>query len=336
MLTTMLHTLSHHTCLALLTGFVATALLMPPWIRFLKAAQMGQPIRSLGVAGHEKKRGTPTMGGLALLLGMLVGVSVTQGWGIISGALVVLVVLHAIIGGLDDWAKIKKNHTTGLRAWTKFIIQVCLATAVYWLLSTRMPVHTLYVPFMHVDLVVPSAVYWLWIIGVLTGTVNAVNLTDGMDGLAIVPVCGILIAFGLMAGILPPEQTYLTAAELVQVQLLCFAGAGAGLGFLWFNCHPASLFMGDVGALGLGALLGGIALLLRREGLLFIMAGLMVLETVSVILQVGSFKTRGKRIFKMAPLHHHFELSGWSEPQICVRFWLVTALLIAAAWSDFL
>ncbi len=325
------------TILASLTSLFVALLLGPYFIRRLNRRQITQVVREEGPQSHLKKAGTPTMGGSLILIAITVS---TLLWGDLSNRYIwlVLIVLltSGFIGWLDDTLKLRFHNSKGLPARWKLLLQsvVGLAAACYLYFTATMPVETqLILPFFKNAVINLGGFYIIFVYFVVVGTSNAVNLTDGLDGLAILPVALICVALGVFAYVTGNVffSQYLIipyvpgVAELV---IICSSIVGAGLGFLWFNTYPAQVFMGDVGALGLGAVLGIIAVVIRQEIVLFIMGGVFVMETVSVILQVASFKLTGKRIFRMAPLHHHFELKGWPEPRVIVRFWIITFILV--------
>ena len=314
------------------------SLLAGPWvIRRLQSMQIGQAIRDDGPQSHLVKAGTPTMGGALILLSIFTS---TLLWSDLSNRYVwvVLVVTLAFgtVGWVDDYRKVVEKHSQGLPARWKYFWQSLagLGAAVFLYTSAASPAETqLIVPFFKQVAWDMGLFYVLLTYLVIVGASNAVNLTDGLDGLAIMPTVLVGGALGVIAYLAGNFEfaNYLHipfirgAGELV---IFCTALGGAGLGFLWFNTYPAQIFMGDVGALALGAALGVIAVIVRHEIVLFIMGGIFVLETVSVILQVASFKLTGKRIFRMAPIHHHFELKGWPEPRVIVRFWIITVMLV--------
>ncbi len=313
-------------------------LLVGPWlIRRLERYQVGQQVRAEGPVSHYSKAGTPTMGGALMLVGIAVA---TLLWGDLANRHVWLVLLttlaFGLIGGTDDWLKLTRGSSEGLRARTKFLLQsiVALIAGAILFATAQVPVQTaLIVPLLK-DVAIPLGVLivpltWL----VVVGSSNAVNLTDGLDGLAIMPT----ILVGGALGIFAYASGNVNFAEYLGIpyvagvgELIVFAGAlvGAGLAFLWFNTYPAQVFMGDVGSLALGAALGMVAMVVRQEIVLFIMGGVFVAETVSVMLQVLWYKRTGRRIFRMAPLHHHFELKGWPEPRVIVRFWIISVVLV--------
>src|SRR5947209_7077467 len=331
------------------------ALVFGPWlIRKLRELQIGQFIREEGPQNHQKKKGTPTMGGVLIVLSTMVP---TLLWADLTNAFVLLTLFallaFAAIGFIDDYAKVSKQQNLGLTSKNKFLLQIFVSSLVgigLLTLATRSSYYStqLMVPFLkrvHPDLVVHSLLtsphlwplafipFLVFVSIVIAGASNAVNLTDGLDGLAI--GCTVIAAGALTV------LTYVSSnsrwAVYLEIQyiprvgeltVLCGALVGASLGFLWYNAHPAEIFMGDVGSLSLGGTLGVIAVIIKQEVLLFFVGGIFVLEALSVILQVGSFKLRGKRIFRMAPVHHHSELLGWSESKVIVRFW-IAALVFA-------
>ncbi|MCL4115168.1 UNVERIFIED_CONTAM: hypothetical protein GTU68_035898 [Idotea baltica] len=296
----------------------------PRMIRALTNLKMGQPIRDDGPQTHLVKAGTPTMGGALILLGISVA---TLLWSNLTNHYVWIALFVTIgsgfIGGYDDFLKLKEKNSKGLASRWKYLglSLIAFIAVTYLYVVAKTPTET--------TLFFPVVKEWFWDMGwmfipwsylVIVGTSNAVNLTDGLDGLAIMPTILVAAALGV----------FVLAGGNSVGEILIFCGAifGAGLGFLWFNTYPAQVFMGDVGALSLGAALGIIAVMVRQELVLFVMGGVFVMEAVSVILQVGSYKLRGKRIFRMAPIHHHFELKGWAEPKVIVRFWIMTIMLV--------
>jgi phospho-N-acetylmuramoyl-pentapeptide-transferase len=330
------------------------AFVFGPWlIRKLRELQIGQFIREEGPQAHQKKAGTPTMGGVLIVLSTLVP---TLLWADLTNGFVLLAIFSllsfATIGFIDDYAKVSKQRNLGLTSKKKFLLQILVSFIIgtgLLALATRSAYSTeLVVPFLkkvHPDLVVHSLLssphlwplafvpFLIFVSIVIAGASNAVNLTDGLDGLAI--GCTVIAAGGLTVLTYVSSNyrwaTYLEIGYIPRVaELTIFCGAlvGASLGFLWYNAHPAEVFMGDVGSLSLGGTLGVIAVVIKQEILLFFIGGIFVVEALSVILQVGSFKLRGKRIFRMAPIHHHFELIGWSESKVIVRFWII-ALIFA-------
>ncbi len=323
--------------LGVLTSLLISFVVGPVMIRRLSHYQIGQPVREEGPETHHVKAGTPTMGGALILVAIAVS---TLLWADLGNRFVWIILLFTlgfgVIGWVDDYRKLVLKNSDGLPARQKYLWQsvLGLGVAVVLFATSRDAIEVqLIVPFFK-SVAIDLGLWYLPLVYlVVVGTSNAVNLTDGLDGLAIMPTVMVAGAFAIFA--------YLTGnvvfAEYLSIpyvpgvgEMVVFCGAmvGAGLGFLWFNAYPAQVFMGDVGALALGAALGILAVMVRQELVLVIMGGLFVVETISVILQVASFKLTGRRIFRMAPLHHHFELKGWPEPRIIVRFWVVTVMLV--------
>jgi phospho-N-acetylmuramoyl-pentapeptide-transferase len=323
--------------LAALTALLISLLVGPPMIRKLAEHQVGQRVRSDGPQSHLSKAGTPTMGGALILMAIVVA---TLLWADLANRFVWIVlavtVAFGLIGFWDDYLKLVVGDSRGLIARYKYFWQSVagLGAAIALYATAKTPIETtLIVPFFK-DFVLPlGPLFIVLAYFVIVGSSNAVNLTDGLDGLAIMPavlVAGALGVFAYASGNVV-FANYLGIPYIAgtgEVLVICTAIFGAGLGFLWFNTYPAQVFMGDIGALALGAALGVIAVIVRQEIVLFVMGGVFVMETVSVILQVGSYKLRGKRIFRMAPIHHHFELKGWAEPKVIVRFWILTVILV--------
>ncbi len=329
--------LTLRTILSVLTSLITSFILGPYLISHLTNKKIAQSIRDDGPEAHLNKIGTPTMGGLLILLSIVFS---TLCWGDISNRyiLVVLTVtlLFGIIGLIDDYRKVIHNNPKGLSAKYKYAAQsiVALGAGIYLYQSATLPVETqLLIPFFKAYIFDMSWLYIVLVYFVIVGSSNAVNLTDGLDGLAILPtvmVAGALAIFAYLTGHIRFSD-YLGIPYIPgvgEVAVFCGAMVGSGLGFLWFNTYPAQVFMGDIGSLSLGAALGIVAVVTRQELVLFIMGGVFVVETLSVVLQVSSYKLTGKRIFKMAPLHHHYELKGWPEPRVIVRFWIITVILI--------
>ena len=323
------------------TALLISILLGPIIINLLKSMQFEQHVRKDGPKSHYKKSGTPTMGGLLIISSLVIS---TLLWADLSNRYIWVVLFvtlaFASIGFLDDFIKIKKKSSDGLSSKQKIAIQTFFSfITMYYLFysAETTPETSFIVPFFK-DLIIPMSPLIFISFGmlVLIGSSNAVNLTDGLDGLAILPSVLIAGALGLIAysmgNQIIADYLYLPHLEL-SGELIVFCGAliGSGIGFLWYNTYPAEIFMGDIGSLTLGAILGIIAVMLRHELVFAIMAGVFVIETMSVAIQVISFKTRGKRVFLMAPIHHHYELKGWPEPKIIVRFWIVTLVLILIA-----
>ena len=324
--------------LAALTALVISFIVGPWMIRKLAELKVGQPVRDDGPQTHLVKAGTPTMGGALILASIgtttLLWADLTNRYVWIS---LLTLVGFGVIGWVDDWRKVVEKNPKGLASrWKYFwqsVIAILIAAWLAW--SAHLPAQTdLIVPFFK-QIVMPLGAIGFVVLAyfVIVGSSNAVNLTDGADGLAILPtvmVAGALAVFAYVAGHAVFSK-YLGlphipgAGELV---VFCAAMVGAGLAFLWFNAYPAEVFMGDVGALALGAALGVVAVIVRQEIVLFIMGGVFVAEAISVMVQVGSFKLRGKRVFLMAPIHHHFEKKGWKETQVVVRFWIISMMLV--------
>ena len=345
--------------LATMTALVISFVIGPKMIAWLTRMKIGQSVRDDGPQTHLAKAGTPTMGGALILVSIAI---TTLLWGDLDNRFVWVVLLVTLgfgaVGWVDDWRKVVYRNPKGLSARAKLGWQslIALAAAVYMAFSVSAPDNARFVQMLfswiqgganalpaRADLIVPffkTMSYPLGVWGfialsffVIVGTSNAVNLTDGLDGLAIMPTVMIGGALGIFAYVMGNAIfarylgfPYIPGAG--ELAVICGAIAGAGLGFLWFNAYPADVFMGDVGALGLGAALGTIAIVVRQEIVLFIMGGVFVVETLSVVIQVLSFKTTGRRVFRMAPLHHHYELKGWKENQVVVRFWIITMLLV--------
>jgi phospho-N-acetylmuramoyl-pentapeptide-transferase len=326
------------TVLAAMTALVISFMVGPKMIRKLTDYKIGQSVRSDGPQTHLVKAGTPTMGGALILIAIAV---TTLLWGDLRNHYVWVALLSTmgfgVIGWVDDYRKVVYRNPKGLSARAKMFWQSIIALSVgcYLWYSASLPVHTeLIVPFFKFFIFPLSALSFIVLAYfVIVGTSNAVNLTDGLDGLAIMPtvlVSGALAIFAYVAGNAVFAKylgiPYIPGAG--ELAVFCGAISGAGLAFLWFNAYPAEVFMGDVGALALGAALGVVAVIVRQELVLFIMGGVFVVEAVSVMIQVASFKLTGKRVFRMAPLHHHYELKGWKETQVVVRFWIITILLV--------
>lgn len=324
--------------LSALTSLFIALVLGPAMIRYLTRLRFGQMVRDDGPKSHLSKAGTPTMGGALILISITFSVLL---WSDLTNRLVWVALLAMLsfgaIGWIDDYRKIARKNSKGLPARWKYFWQSVfgILIALFLFLTAKTPIETqLFVPFFK-TVVIPLGIvfYVLWVYFVIVGSSNAVNLTDGLDGLAIMPtvmVAAALAIFSYLAGHVEFAKylsiPYVSGAG--EIAVFCSAMVGAGLGFLWFNTYPAQVFMGDVGALGLGASLGVIAIIVRQEIVLAIMGGIFVLETVSVMMQVASFKLTGKRIFRMAPIHHHFELKGWPEPRVIVRFWIISFVLV--------
>jgi phospho-N-acetylmuramoyl-pentapeptide-transferase len=335
--------LTFRTAAAVVTALVLSLLCGPWFVRRLRELSIGQNIRDVGPESHQVKAGTPTMGGLLILFAWLTS---TLLWANLTNAFVWMAIGVTVgfgaIGFLDDFLKVRRRRNLGLTARAKFLALVAVAVAA-GLLLPRLPAErpfspTLAFPFFKELIVDLGALYVPFVVFVLVGASNAVNLTDGLDGLAI-GAAG--IAAGTYAVLCYAAGNRIVAGYLQipavpgvgEVTVFCGALVGAALGFLWFNAHPAEVFMGDVGSLALGGGITIVALMAKQELLLAVVGGLFVLEALSVIVQVGSFKLRGRRVLRMAPLHHHFELSGWAEPKIIVRFWILAILFSLVALS---
>ena len=345
--------------LATMTALVISFVIGPRMIAWLTRMKIGQSVRDDGPQTHLAKAGTPTMGGALILVSIAI---TTLLWGDLDNRFVWVVLLVTLgfgaVGWVDDWRKVVYKNPKGLSAGAKLGWQsaIALAASVYMAFSVSAPDNARFIQMLfswiqgganalpaRADLIVPffkTVSYPLGVWGfialsffVIVGTSNAVNLTDGLDGLAIMPTVMIGGALGIFAYVMGNAifARYLGFPHIPgagELAVICGAIAGAGLGFLWFNAYPADVFMGDVGALALGAALGTIAIVVRQEIVLFIMGGVFVVETLSVMIQVASFKATGRRVFRMAPLHHHYELKGWKENQVVVRFWIITMLLV--------
>ena len=346
--------------LATMTALVISFVIGPRMIRKLTEYKIGQSVRDDGPQTHLIKAGTPTMGGALILVSIIV---TTLLWADLRNRFVWVVLLVTLgfgtVGWIDDYRKVVQRNPKGLSAGKKLVLQslIGLVAAIYLAFSVSAPSTSQFLQLFQAwlasglsvdlspkaDLIVPffkTVSYPLGVWGfiilsycVIVGASNAVNLTDGLDGLAIMPTVMVGAALGLFAYVAGRADfsTYLFMPHIPgagELTVVCAAIAGAGLGFLWFNAYPAEVFMGDVGALALGAALGAIAVIVRQEIVLFIMGGVFVVETLSVMIQVASFKLTGKRVFRMAPIHHHYELKGWKENQVVVRFWIITMLLV--------
>lgn len=323
--------------LGTLTALLIALVFGPRIIRYLSRLRVGQVVRDDGPQSHLSKAGTPTMGGVLVIVAVLVS---TLLWSDLSNHYVWLLCFVTLgfgaIGYWDDYRKLVLKHSRGMPAKQKYFFQsvLGLGAALYLYFHASLPVETsLLLPFFK-NVMLPLGPFFILLVYlVIVGSSNAVNLTDGLDGLAIMPCVMISGALGVIAYVTGNVHyaAYLAIPYVPgtgEMVVFCASLVGAGLGFLWFNTYPAMVFMGDVGALALGAALGLVAVIVRQEIVFFVMSGIFVLETVSVILQVASFKLTGKRIFKMAPIHHHFELKGWPEPRVIVRFWIITFILV--------
>jgi phospho-N-acetylmuramoyl-pentapeptide-transferase len=322
--------------MAILTALVVSLVLGPWLIRRLQQFQIGQEIREDGPASHHAKKGTPTMGGLLILTAV---VPTTLLWADLRNWTVWIAVVatcgFGAIGFLDDYMKVAKKQSLGLTARGKLGLQIVLSLAIgtflYFMAYEGMFSTRLVFPFVKSFAPVLGVLFPLFAVLVLTGASNAVNLTDGLDGLAIgsfliASATFMILAYAAGNAIVADYLGIANVKGTGELTIFCGALVGASLGFLWYNGHPAEVFMGDVGSMALGGALGTIAILIKQEFMLVIVGGLFVVEALSVIIQVGSFKSRGKRVFRMAPLHHHFELSGWDETRVVIRFWIVAII----------
>lgn len=326
---------------AFLFSFLFVLLLLPPFLSWLKSRGIaGQPIREVGPKGHEGKKGTPTMGGAVVVAGVIVSLLLFTD---LSSALVWLVAFVLVgfgaIGLVDDWKKITKQNSLGLSEKQKFIAQIALAAIAGIVLYLKGFPAEISMPFAK-EMVIPlgGLLFVLFCVLVIVGSSNAVNLTDGLDGLAIGSIISIAVTYGVFAYV----AGHIKIADYLGVHHVAGAGeiaiilsslVGAGLGFLWYNSYPAQVFMGDLGALAIGALLGLVALIVKHELILIVAGGVLVIEAMSVLIQRYYFKLTGRRVFRMAPIHHHFELLGWAEPKIIVRFWIISLVLSLIALS---
>lgn len=329
--------LTLRTILSALTALGVSLLVGPVMIARLSRYQIGEKIRSEGPASHLSKAGTPTMGGALIISAVTIS---TLLWAELSNpyvwVVVVVTLVFAAIGAVDDYRKLVLKDSAGLAARWKFLLQCLVGFAaalwLYDLADTPTETHLL-IPFFK-GVAVPLGIGFIPLtLLFIVGSSNAVNLTDGLDGLAIVPAVLIAVALGIFAYASGNAvfSNYLAIPQIPgagELAIFCGGLAGAGLGFLWFNTYPAQVFMGDIGSLAVGAALGVLAVIVRQELVFLIMAGVFVMETASVILQVASFKLTGKRLFRMAPIHHHFELKGWPEPKVIVRFWIISVVLV--------
>lgn len=323
--------------MAALTSLVISFVFGPMVIRRLSQLKMGQPIRDDGPQTHLVKAGTPTMGGALILLAISL---TTLLWSDLRNPYVWIVLLvtlgFGLIGGIDDYLKLKHRNSKGLSGKIRLVMQTLISVlaALVLMRIAGEPVETALLIPVFKNIEIALGLFFIpWVVLVIVGSGNAVNLTDGLDGLAIMPTVMVAAAFAAIVYFTGHAKfaDYLSIPYIDGVgetAIFCASIVGAGLGFLWFNTYPAQVFMGDIGALALGAALGIVAVISRQELVLVIMGGVFVMETVSVILQVVSFKLTGRRIFRMAPIHHHFELKGWPEPRVIVRFWIITVILV--------
>lgn len=331
------------TILAVLTALIFSFAFGPLLIRLLTYFHVGQFVRDNGPQTHLGKAGTPTMGG-TLIIGAVLAATLL--WGSLANRYVDIamgsLVLFGAIGAADDLLKLQGSCSRGLSAKIKYFLQslagLGLAFALYFTAHSQADT-TFYLPFIK-EVAIPLGEWFvLTTYVVIVGSSNAVNLTDGLDGLAIMPTVLIAGALGVFAYSVGNFKIahYLQIPYLIgtgELAVFCGGLVGAGIGFLWFNTYPAQVFMGDIGSLALGAAVGSVAVMVRQEVVLFIMGGVFVMETLSVVIQVGSYRLTGRRVFRMAPLHHHFELKGWAEPKVIVRFWIITVILVLIGLSS--
>lgn len=329
--------LTFRTGLSVLSSMTIVFLIGGSFIKFIEAHKITGPIRKDGPIDHIiKKSGTPTMGGILILIGILFG---TLLWADLSNSYIWVLLMvstsFGLLGAVDDYLKIKHNNSKGISSWMKFFIQIFLSLLAILLLikfGNNEHLKNLYFPFFK-NIVLQLGLFFIpFSIFIIVGSSNAVNLTDGLDGLATVPVMLAALSFTLICYVVGNSvfSEYLQIpyiANVGEASIFCGSIVGACLGFLWFNAPPAKIFMGDTGSLSLGGSLGAVSIIVKHEIILGIIGGLFVLETASVIIQVLSFKLTGKRIFMMAPLHHHFEKKGWPESTVVIRFWIISIIL---------
>lgn len=329
--------ISFRSIYAALTALLFVLFFGKPMITFLQNLKFKEEIRELGPQSHKVKSGTPTMGGLIIISAILVSIAL---WGNFTSiyllVLIAATIMLGALGFMDDYIKAVKKVKDGMSARMKFILQISIslfaAIVVFLFPSNAEHVTDLYVPFMN-EPILELSVFWIILaVLVITGTSNAVNLTDGLDGLAVGSVLIVTVTLGIMSYVTGHVKIaeYLGIPyipDAAEITVFLAAMTGACLGFLWYNSNPAAVFMGDTGSLTLGGIIGIVAVMLKKEIFLFFVGGIFVIEVLSVILQVGSFKLRGKRIFKMSPIHHHFELSGWPEQKVVVRMWIIGMIL---------
>lgn len=331
------HYITFRALMAAITALVIALWGGPRLIAVLRSYKLGQPIRDDGPATHQVKSGTPTMGGLLILVALSMS---TLLWADLSNRFIWISLLtlwlFGGIGFIDDYRKLILKNPKGLLSREKYgwqSLAALVVAGVLYMTSTNVGETTLLAPFFKSFSWSMGWMFIPFVYFVLVGSSNAVNLTDGLDGLAIVPVVLCAVTLGVFGYVIGHAAfaNYLGFPFIAGTgEMIVYAAAllGAGLGFLWFNAYPAEVFMGDVGSLSLGAVLGVMAVIVRQELLLMLVGGIFVIETLSVMIQVGSYKTRGKRVFKMAPIHHHFELKGWPETKVIVRFWIISVVLM--------
>ncbi len=329
--------LTFRTGLSVMSSMIIVFLIGGPFIRFIESHKITGPIREDGPIDHiVKKVGTPTMGGVLILIGILFG---TLLWSDLSNSyiwvLLFVVTSFGLLGAIDDYLKIKQNNSRGIPSWLKFILQIILSLIAVFLLINNVEdehLRNLYFPFFK-NLILHLGIFFIpFAVFIIVGSSNAVNLTDGLDGLATVPVMLVALSFTLICYVVGNTvfSEYLQIPYIPnvgEVSIFCGSIVGSCLGFLWFNAPPAKIFMGDTGSLSLGGSLGAVSVIAKHEIVLGIVGGIFVLETASVIIQVVSYKLTGKRVFMMAPLHHHFEKKGWAESTVVIRFWIISIIL---------
>ena len=329
--------LTFRTGLSVMSSMIIVFLIGAPFIRFIESHKITGPIREDGPIDHiVKKVGTPTMGGVLILIGILFG---TLLWSDLSNSyvwvLLFVVTSFGLLGAVDDYLKIKRKNSRGISSWVKFSLQIILSLVAVFLLINNVDdqyLRNLYFPFFK-NLIIHLGIFFIpFVVFIIVGSSNAVNLTDGLDGLATVPVMLVALSFTLICYVVGNTvfSEYLQIPYIPnvgEVSIFCGSIVGSCLGFLWFNAPPAKIFMGDTGSLSLGGSLGAVSVISKHEIVLGIIGGLFVLETASVIIQVISFKLTGKRVFMMAPLHHHFEKKGWAESTVVIRFWIISIIL---------
>ncbi|MBT6325884.1 MAG: phospho-N-acetylmuramoyl-pentapeptide-transferase [Bdellovibrionales bacterium] len=320
--------------ISFLIATIVSIFLGKSFIIFMKKRQFGQTIRELGPESHFKKTGTPTMGGVVIMTAITVALAISGNFNSYGVCLIFFVAFsYFILGYIDDYIKVIKRDSRGVSAKTKLIWQIVTAVSIGLIIKKFNIVDSnLYIPFFKGPLLDLGIFYIPFVALVIVGSSNAVNLTDGLDGLAIGPIMTSAMTLGVIAYLTGhvelSKYLYLPYINLAgEITVFCAAIVGAGVGFLWYNSYPAQVFMGDVGSLPIGGILGIIAVLTKQEVLFILIGGIFVIEAVSVIIQVTSYKLRKKRVFKMAPIHHHFELKGWPEPKVIVRFWIISLLL---------
>jgi phospho-N-acetylmuramoyl-pentapeptide-transferase len=344
--------ITFRTAWSIITALVCCYLIFPGFIRWMQKLKMNQIIREDGPESHLlQKVGTPTMGGVCILISIFLAVFMWGRWDTpLTWMTLIIMVGYGIIGWIDDWRKVVLKSSAGLPGKQKLLLQTLIGGSVlFWgygagVITSELPMpffKSMVIDFEHLWVGAPVYLGWLYpvlALFILVGASNAVNLTDGLDGLAIGPVMTSAATYGAVAYLsgharLAEYLGILYIGGAGELAVFALALVGAGLGFLWYNAYPAQVFMGDVGSLSLGGVLGILAVLTKHEMLLALVGGVFVMEALSVIIQVGSFKMTGKRVFRMAPIHHHYEEKGWSEPKIIVRFWIISIVLALVALS---